>query len=150
MLHEPLQQSAPLPQVAPVGPQAGPPVPDAWQSTELPYIVVSTGGATAFISMAMSAPVSAAVAQTFALARVSAPIICPEAYTTAPTTTISMETTGSNDTNPAQKLETELVTLSRGVEAERAPERSSSASAQARRMPIGNASRMPSVLRKTL
>jgi len=42
-------------------------------------MVVSTGGATAVISIPTSAPASAAVAQTLALARVSAPIICPDA-----------------------------------------------------------------------
>jgi len=50
------------------------------QSVFIPeYIAANTEGETDAINIAMTAPVSAAVAQTFALALVSAPIICPDA-----------------------------------------------------------------------
>jgi len=60
-------------------------------------MLVRTAGATANIRTAMSAPVSAAVAQTFALALVSAPIIWPAAYITPAITIISIAMTGRRE-----------------------------------------------------
>ena len=64
-------------------PQLGgepPPEPELLQVMSPPGdIALSMGGATVTMRNAMSAPPSAAVAQTFALARVSAPIIWPRA-----------------------------------------------------------------------
>jgi hypothetical protein len=74
---------------------------DSW----LPNMALSTGGAITTISMANRAPITAAMAQTFARARVSAPIICPVAYITAAIITISMATIGNRLSRPAQSSE---------------------------------------------
>jgi len=78
MQFSPESQLLPAQQLCPLAPQEG-----GWEAalqlTVFPYIVVNIGGVAALISIAISAPVSAAVAHTFALARVSAPIIWPEA-----------------------------------------------------------------------
>jgi len=77
-LHVPPLQVFSFVQITPVQGSAGG-VEMPLQLTVFPYTAVSMGGVTEFISIAISAPVSAAVAHTFALARVSAPIIWPEA-----------------------------------------------------------------------
>ena len=77
----------------------------AVQLTSLPKMAPSTGGDTTTIRNAMSAPPMHAVAQTLPLARVSAPMIWPSAYTTAPTRTRSMPTTGKRAVSEPQSEE---------------------------------------------
>ena len=84
---QPYPQTSPVPiwqQMAPAATSRVAPAPlplQAYLQSLLmsEYIDFRTGGETENINNAVTAPVSAAVAHTFALARVSAPIICPEA-----------------------------------------------------------------------
>lgn len=80
-------QKVPASQVLPGVQQASPTCPqnenepcepDAMQFASAPYIVSRTPGVTAVVMSPSVAPVTAAVAQTFARARVSEPIACPE------------------------------------------------------------------------
>ena len=80
-----------------------------------PYMLVSTAGAITAIRIANSAPTRAAVDQTFALALVSAPIICPAAYITPPRTTASMAAIGRREVSPLQMAETAEITELRGA-----------------------------------
>jgi hypothetical protein len=68
-------------------------------------------GVTIVIITAIMAPVTAAVAQTLARARVSAPITCPDAYITAPSTVRSMAATGRREVMPEQMSLTAETTL---------------------------------------
>src|SRR3989338_3740035 len=76
-----------------------------------PYIVLSTFGAIANMSNPISAPVSAAVAQTLALARVSAPKSCQAAYIMPATTTMSIATMGRSDLTLTHSVLTASITL---------------------------------------
>jgi len=74
--------------------------------------MLKIGWETDTMSMDMSAPVRDAVAHTFALALVSAPISCPAAYITAPRTIMSIAATGSRFCIEAQRSLTASVTSS--------------------------------------
>ena len=84
---------------------------DALHTTAEPLTALSTGGETTTMMMLTSAPIIAAAAQMFAFDLVSAPIICPMAYTATAKNTMSMAIRGRVLCRLEHKSSMLLVTL---------------------------------------